>query len=27
LEHFSFKVVFDKDGRVRDVTPLYGSFE
>jgi len=27
VEHFSFKVVFDKDGRVRDVTPLYGSFE
>lgn len=27
LEHFSFKVVFDKDGHVREVTPLYGSFE
>jgi len=27
MEHFSFKVVFDKDGRVRDVTPLFGSFE
>jgi hypothetical protein len=26
MEHFSYKVVFDKDGRVREVTPLH-SFE
>jgi hypothetical protein len=23
-QHFSFKVVFDKDGRVQEVTPVYG---
>jgi hypothetical protein len=27
LERFSFHVVFNRDGRVREVTPLYGSFE
>lgn len=27
IEHFSFKVVFDRDSRVVEVTPLYGSFE
>jgi hypothetical protein len=23
-QHFTFKVIFDKDGRVREVTPVYG---
>jgi hypothetical protein len=27
IEHFSFKVVFDRNGRVREVTPIFGSFE
>ena len=27
MEHFSFQVVFDREGRVQNVTPLFGSFE